>query len=526
MHNLAIDIGTYSIKLFEFSTERKWIVPILAKEFILDDYRSKFSKDLSNEELAHKIITQFFEEEGTDYRIIEAIPATHITTRYLSLPVNNRRRALQMIPFQLEDGLPYSMSEAHYDAILEKSDQGTMAMVNIVKKDRFETYLSNIQKRGGASQVLTSEHSLINNFVKGKRENEPFAILDIGHTTTKAYFVYEKKIVATHVAFFGGKNIDEMLMSTYGQTAHEARSYKHINSFFLTTEDLMRATPDQAEFATLMKNLVSSLVTDIKRWDLGLKVKHGISCDHYFIMGGTSQVANINTFLSEELDKPVLPIDLYSTNKNNNHLTSDQQARFGICQLIAYAQISKSELINFLTGEYAGGNGQLIPLHSLVFLTSRTLILSLVFLSILGLEHLLLLKENFALNNYLTKQLKATELEISKKDQALLKKNPVALLKILKKKGLSISQEVNTIMASGRINAVAPLIKLSQLLSPNERVSLIRLEVNEGDAVATFSSDDKDELAATLKQLENASLPGFSQTQNDLTAEVKFRVDL
>ena len=61
-------------------------------------------------------------------------------------------------------------------------------------------------------------------------------ILDLGHSTTKAYFIHQQQIVSTHISYVAGSVIDQVIAETYQISLPEAIIYKHQNSFLLTED--------------------------------------------------------------------------------------------------------------------------------------------------------------------------------------------------------------------------------------------------------------------------------------------------
>ena len=120
-----------------------------------------------------------------------------------------------------------------------------------------------------------------------------FCVIDIGHNTSKAYFINRSQVVSNHVSRTAGQVIDEVIAQTYQISRDEAIVYKHENCFFLTEEQYEGVEEDQKEFARLMKQALTPLINDIKRWELGFRVKNGLAVKTIYLTGGTSQINNI-----------------------------------------------------------------------------------------------------------------------------------------------------------------------------------------------------------------------------------------
>ena len=90
--------------------------------------------------------------------------------------------------------------------ILRKTDNNhSHAIVNIVEKEEFEAYHEYLTNRKILPATLTSEVAVMQNFVEKNEISGPVCLLDIGHITTKAYFVSSGRVVSNHTSFVAGK---------------------------------------------------------------------------------------------------------------------------------------------------------------------------------------------------------------------------------------------------------------------------------------------------------------------------------
>ena len=72
--------------------------------------------------------------------------------------------------------------------------------------------------------------------------------------------------------------------------ALEAEIYKHENSFLLVADQFDKVSPEQKDFALLMKNSLSPLVIDLKRWLLGYTLNTGEKIRRIYLIGGTTKI--------------------------------------------------------------------------------------------------------------------------------------------------------------------------------------------------------------------------------------------
>ena len=258
MNIIAIDRGSYSVKFIEGRVDRKSFQIDHVQEVTLDHIRAQHNDpNLTITDLQDDIIAAYLEQTPVEGKIISQIPAELITARFLDLPVTNKRKAEMMVPFQLDENLPYPTAMAHMTTTLEKYQTGTWALVNIAKRDDFAAYFSHLKENGLLPSVLTSELSLYQSQASNFGPHASQCYLDIGHSGSKAYFVIDNRVVSTHLSHVGGELIDTLIAQTYQIPHDEAVAYKHQSAFFLTEGQYDQVNDEQRAFALTMKKAMA-----------------------------------------------------------------------------------------------------------------------------------------------------------------------------------------------------------------------------------------------------------------------------
>jgi general secretion pathway protein L len=509
MNYLCIDLGSYSVKFYHAHQEKKKIVLNSFDEIIIEKVRPQVSPDATLYEIQQEIVSSYIKRGDFDGLVIYQLPSEMITTRYLELPVNNKKKAEMMIPFQLDENLPFPSSQSHYVAQLYPKGNSTFAQVNVAQVEYFEKLYTYLKDKGVLPGLMTSEQFVIQSFIEHHKMNGSFAIIDIGHTTTKGYFVHNRNVISNHIAYVAGRNIDSVIAETYQIPEDEAILYKHENCFFLTDEQIEDdLDDDQKEFATLMKKTMWSLVNDIRRWELGFRVNYGKTVDKIYITGGSSNIKNFDLFLADHLAIPVEIWEPYVDYHESSFGVDEEFLNsFTVCHMMASSQQSKQTPPNFLHGRFLGSFSQNIPMESSVFILNRAFFLALLLMFFVIGERAFLNRDKKVLDRKLTKMVKSSNLQLPKKQQKLLRKYPERLLKALQKKERQVEQEVSSIMSATSTNNLTPLVTLSKTISPNKNVSLNSINIEGTKVIATFKSDDPNEMIKFADYLKTLGLP-------------------
>jgi general secretion pathway protein L len=527
MNILAIDVGSYSIKFIEVRPERKNFVLVEKQEIILDEVKPHYTNAHSIIELQKEIIANYIEKKPADTKIIFQIPNEMLTTRYLEIPGTSKRKTELIIPFQLEENLPYSLSNAHFSSRLNKKSSSFSVLSNITQQSVFKEFFGFFENKESQPSILTSEISIIQAYIEHVKMNETCCIIDMGHKATKVYFIQERQVVSNHTSYVAGFAINEVISKTYQISLEDAIIYKHENAFMLNDEQLEDVSAEQKNFGLLMKQIFNPLILDLKRWEIGHRVKFGTSIEKIFIIGGSSNINNIDNFINYHTGISVntLPplLDL-----KNDYTAHDKN--FYIAKMMAISQKSPSSIINFLTGKFQNASNSFISIHSAVFIWVRTTTIALLLiLGFVGEKYLFLNKQVKDLDTKTKGLLKRSNFGISASDRNSVDKNPTRFLSQMKKKNKIVQDEVSSILSSQSINALRPLAVLSKILKTNPSISLNKFKSDGFNVTAYFTAEKAADLENLHSTLKTSGLPSLNvkvgkiQSENSLTIEFEDR---
>src|SRR5690606_32735659 len=189
-----------------------------------------------------------------EYKLILNGPSEILTTRIKELPIANKKKAEMMIPFQLEEDIPFAMVESHISSSITTYKENSEALIHVARKEEFRPFFSKLLSYDIRPRILTSEVSVMDFYIKKRAEffSSTFCILDLGHESSKAYFFIDGKLASTHTSFIAGKAINENISENYQIELEEAILYKHQNCFVLTDDQYAKVDENQRTFAKFM----------------------------------------------------------------------------------------------------------------------------------------------------------------------------------------------------------------------------------------------------------------------------------
>lgn len=514
MHVLAIDIGSYSIKYVSSFVEKRSITHVEMSEIILQDYLTDHP-DVNELEAQANIIKELIDTVARpDTKIIYQIPQHLVTTRFLNLPVKNKKKAEMMVPFQLEEDIPYSLSEIHYSYKLETQKTQCHALVELSRLNEFEPFYQVFKEKDILPHIMTTETSAMDTYFMDNSMMGSYAVIDIGHKTTKAFFFYNGRLISSHTSFFGGQLINEAIAENYKIELDEAVFYKHQNAYYLTSSQYDDVDEAQKDFAKMMDRVSTPIVSDFARWKIGVKMNFGLSLEHVFICGGTSNIKNMTNYLGEKWDVKVSLLESFErvqTEKIDLH--SKNKCKFVLANLLAQGWRRKNKLLNFLTGKFAQASLADMPVHSMAFIATRVAAVAAVLTISLMVERLLIQRDIKAVNVKLTSMMKNDDLQITGRVRRQFLTDVKPVYDAVVKKQRAVRQEISTLQSAIEVQALAPLVRISQLASQSPATTMIEFKVTDLKEIsAVFSADKVEDLEQLKKNFERSELESLQAT--------------
>ena len=505
MHVLAIDIGSYSIKYISSFVEKRSITHVEMSEIILQDFLNDHP-DQNEIQAQGSIIKEIIDTVARqDTKVIYQIPQHLVTTRFLHLPVKSRKKAEMMVPFQLEEDIPYSLSEIQYSYKLEQQKTQNHALVELTRLSEFEPFYQVMKEQNIVPNVLTTETSAMDTFFMDNSMAGSYAVVDIGHKTTKAYFFYNGRLISSHTSFFGGQLINEAISENYKIDYEEAIFYKHQNAYFLTSSQYEDVDDSQKDFASMMERVFSPAVNDFTRWKIGFKINFGLNIEQVYICGGTSNIKNITNFLGEKWDVKVSLLESFDrvqTEKIDLH--AKNKCKFVVANMLSQGWRRKSKLLNFLTGKFAQASLSDLPVHSFAFLGVRVAALTAVLAISLAAERFLIQRDIKAVNAKLSAMVKNDDLQINGRIRRQLLTDPKPAYDAVVKKQRGVRQEISTLQAAIEVQALTPLVRVSQIAAQTN-ATLIEFKVTDlKEITAVFSAEKVEDLEALKKSFDRS----------------------
>ncbi len=511
MLGISVELGTYSVKFLSYKIDKKSTTLINSDEVVLeydDDYlNTQVSEDSPVDlvlwNLQFNTIKNYLAQIQVDFQITMEIPSDLVSMRHLTLPVKSKKKAAQMLPFQIEEDLPYPISNCHWAENLTVKGEKTEAIVGLVKKNHFEEFFNNLTQHNINPNILTNDVSVFDSYIKKNASEFPssFCIINIGHTTTRGFYFHNGTLVSNHTSYVAGRAVTDAISKTYSISLDEATIYKHQNSFLLLEEQFNQVNENQKEFAKVMDSTMAPLLSEIKRWDIGYRVQHGSTINDIYLCGGSSNIKNIENYLASKLNANIHFFDPYQS-VDAQQIDQDNRLRrkFSQTTALSSSMTSKSKLINFLKGDYTLSSSSDLPIDSMAFISVRLGVISLITCLFFLIQGFLANRQTQESQRYLSSLYKNTVIKdnISRSIIRRSRRNPQVIINKLNQKNKLIEQEVKVVQSSLQTNAFSSFMGLLNLIS-GHNIEIIKFVAQEDHNIDFILSSDS---LAPLESIE------------------------
>lgn len=253
-----------------------------------------------------------------------ALPGGKATTRIITLPFENRRRIEAVLPFELENLVPFDLEEMHLTfEVLDKDPEGGFrVLVAMTPKEDLQRFLYQLSKVGIDPKIVDiSPYTL---FAATRlflpEEMGSLAVVDLGAAHADLAILREGELQELRTFSFGSERIDRALMRALDKEAEEAERWK------IETGNLQGGgTANEALIAALRP-----FINQLRQTLYGIRSERNVNVTRLLLTGRGSLLAGLEQTLAQELAveverlKPLTAETAFSIDERN----PAEQARY------------------------------------------------------------------------------------------------------------------------------------------------------------------------------------------------------
>ncbi len=231
-----------------------------------------------------------------------ALPHGKAVTVQVSVPFDNASKVEQILPGLLDDKLPMSLARIIYTFKLQSHGDEHEAMIGFAQRHDMQEFLDDLDAVGvNPASVTVPEYALryvarayIPNF-----STETFALIDMGHTSTRVLVCQEGHVVLARSMTEGSEDVTEAIAEAFEADFTEAERVKHAQAAILA-DTASQAPPARVALSEAIVEALSPMMRDLRRTFQSLYARDRVELEAIYVTGGGSRITNLTEWLTNE----------------------------------------------------------------------------------------------------------------------------------------------------------------------------------------------------------------------------------
>lgn len=285
-------------------------------------------------------------------QVVISVPGLSMATHPISLPFSDSKRIESTLAFEVEEQLPFDLSEAAYDYQIASTEAaGSQLLVGVVKKEDLAKLLASLREKKVEPRIVTHPALAIQNIMAGLPPAEgPVAIVDIGHERTCVSVGRQTVGVEAARTFAGGGlSLTKALATEFKIPLNEAQEWKDQHAALgehVVGPDAERAA---GAFIRGLQGILRELKATLKSYSARSKR----TIEKVYLCGGTAKLPGLAEQLAAGLQLPVQVLELPNDAKAVMSGPSPQAAQAYALAMRGNATGARAPRFNLRRGEFA-----------------------------------------------------------------------------------------------------------------------------------------------------------------------------
>jgi len=348
---LGLDIGSYSVKAS--------LLHLYFKKFELQGFYELKYPHVSDEERDRQIfstIQTLIKKSGVSFdQIIIAIPGDKALGKLLTLPFTDKKKIEQVLPFEIENFIPFTISDIAYDyQIIEKEKDHSKVFVSIVKKDYISHYLEELHGIGIEPKSVECDCTALTNLLSLDKEyhaKDTIGIIDLGHRKTTIIIASHGKILLGRSLLLGGHTITRALQKKLSISYEQAEELKHQKAQVRLEEETKPGDSVSEIVQPIVETLSGDIIQTIRSYEVNSRQK----ISQIYLCGGTYKLHNLPQYLSLILGIQCYPLKYLDGDYNKLTDIKGKASILGQSFALGLSSLSKTRnsTINFRKKDFS-----------------------------------------------------------------------------------------------------------------------------------------------------------------------------
>ncbi|MFI3290688.1 MAG: pilus assembly protein PilM [Opitutales bacterium] len=288
---LIINCGTTYVTAGYFSVN--------AGRLLLENfYAQELDYDYSNQDEWFLALSVALKKMNVKGRAVIIAPSSIILPKTIQVPHVTGDRQREVIAFEAEKNIPYSLDEVTWDyQVISDDGIETEVLLVSMKKSVANELCQAISSVGLIPETLEASSILDYNTWKFCGLPEDSIMLNVGAKSTNLIIAKEDALFVRTLAM-GGNTLTQGIADSLGKTFLQAEAIK--TAFFANENNLNSSDPAVDIFKTNEKSMLKRVSMEIKRSILSYKRKVKSPIAKIYLSGRSSVLPNFSTTICED----------------------------------------------------------------------------------------------------------------------------------------------------------------------------------------------------------------------------------
>ncbi|MCS6914782.1 MAG: pilus assembly protein PilM [Myxococcales bacterium] len=316
---LGIDLGSHAVKLAQLEVGFRSLRLVALHERELLPPRAPV--DGTAEPLVERqvrTVRALCDDLALRPEMTSAALTEGVTLLVLTLPLSDRKKVEQVLPFEMEGEIigeideqivDHTVAEAKLQTGSEGPGQGCRLVAAAAPRTQVAAFIQELDRAGLEPRLVgASALACAALFGHGMPGPYPAAVIDLGHRWTHFCAIgrqEERGPAATFARSIarGGLQLTQALARALGVDETEAARLKHQADLGLPS-----SAAGPGRLAATLREALRPLLRDLRQTLASYAALYGRPPEQLWLVGGTARLAGLAAYLSAELDIPTAPL--------------------------------------------------------------------------------------------------------------------------------------------------------------------------------------------------------------------------
>jgi len=290
--------------------------------------------------------------------IITSLPWGKSVTMSMEVPFGDRAQVEKILPPQLDNRLPFATRDVSYDFFIQSEEEKHQAYVGFARKRELGEFLEDLSGVGVNPMIVGVPEMMLRYVAEAHvpdYQEGTFALVDMGHETTRVLVVQNGRVVLTRAMNIGGADVTRAIAEIFQCSEEEAAPVKHAQAAILGVGEAQ--DPAREALSKAVVSALEPLVRDLRRSFKSLYAKDRVELEKIYITGGASRVGNLTGYLTREFGGvPVSALKIDEEISPEQPLGDDALTKMPLAYghaLQQYRDRTRQRLLDLRQGEFA-----------------------------------------------------------------------------------------------------------------------------------------------------------------------------